>query len=244
MISSKDFTPDELAALSRWSFPAVDEPEDEPESVPEPEIDEPLASEPPEETFTMPTAEEIENLQREAREEASKQGYQEGYDLGFQEGYEKGRAQGYDEGQEEVNRLIEQFHTLLESLTAPLAAVDAQVETELVSLAIALAKQLVRRALKSDPGQIVAVVREALGALPSNARKIGLYLHPEDLELVRNALSLDEGGQRWRLVEDPLLTRGGCRVSSETSVIDASVEKRLAAAIAHAFGGEREGDEA
>jgi flagellar assembly protein FliH len=240
MNSSDRFTREELAALATWSFPAVDEPE--PVEEPEPVVEE-VVEEEPQEIFAMPTAEEIEALQREAREEASRQGYQEGYDQGFQEGYEKGRQQGFNEGQDEVNQLIAQFHELVSSLTDPLHAVDEQVETELVNLTVALTKQLVRRELKADPGQIVAVVREALAALPSSSRKVNLYLHPEDLDIVRSALALDESGQRWKLVEDPLLTRGGCRVISETSVIDGSVEKRLAAAIAKAFGGEREGDE-
>jgi len=127
-------------------------------------------------------------------------------------------------------------------LNEPLLALDEQVEQELVALAVTLARQLIRRELRTDPGQIVAVVRKALAILPSNARKVSLCLHPADAELVRVAMSLDEGGQRWKIVEDPLLTRGGCRVTTETSAVDASVEKRLAAAIAKAFGGERGGD--
>jgi flagellar assembly protein FliH len=46
----------------------------------------------------------------------------------------------------------------------------------------------------------------------------------------------------WRIVEDPLITRGGCKVDTEVSHIDATVENRLAAVIATLFGGEREHD--
>jgi flagellar assembly protein FliH len=44
------------------------------------------------------------------------------------------------------------------------------------------------------------------------------------------------------MVEDPLITRGGCKVDTEVSYIDATVENRLAAVIATLFGGEREQD--
>jgi len=40
-------------------------------------------------------------------------------------------------------------------------------------------------------------------------------------------------------VEDPVITRGGCRISSENSSIDAQVETRLGAAIAAVLGDER-----
>jgi flagellar assembly protein FliH len=242
MNSSKEFSPAELAALMPWRLPLVGELEEE---QAEPPADE---APPPEvedvEALVMPTAEEIEAIQREAREEAAREGFREGYDRGYQEGYEKGREQGYGAGRDEVDLVIAHLRGLLDGLAEPLQAVDEQVEQELAALAVALARQLIRRELKSDPGQIVAVAREALGVLPSSSRKVNLYLHPDDLELVRSVLAIDEDEQRWKLVGDPLLTRGGCRVVSEVSVIDASVEKRMAAAIAQAFGGERGGDEA
>ena len=43
----------------------------------------------------------------------------------------------------------------------------------------------------------------------------------------------------WTLSEDPVIARGGCRISSEYSSIDATVEARLGAAIAAALGDER-----
>jgi len=67
-------------------------------------------------------------------------------------------------------------------------------------------------------------------------------LHPEDAGLVRSALSLDEMSPPWKIVEDPLITRGGCKVDTEVSHIDATVENRLTAVIATLFGGEREHD--
>lgn len=241
MNSSKEFSPAELAALMPWRLPQVGGAEEE---AAEPVADQEQRQDAEDiETVVMPTAEEIETIQREAREEAAREGYREGYDQGFQEGYEKGREHGYGAGRDEVDQVVAHLRGLLEVLAEPLQAVDEQVEQELAALAVSLARQLIRRELKADPGQIIAVAREALGSLPSSTRRVNLFLHPEDMELVRSVLAIDEEEQRWRLVADPLLTRGGCRVVSEVSMIDATVEKRIAAAIAQAFGGERGGDE-
>jgi len=106
----------------------------------------------------------------------------------------------------------------------------------------AVAKQLVRRELKTDPGQVLAVVREAMAALPLAARNVRLHLHPEDATLVREMLTLGDNERGWQIVEDPVLSRGGCKISSDTSQIDASVERRLHTVIANVLGGQRETD--
>ena len=98
-----------------------------------------------------------------------------------------------------------------------------------------------------EEGEIVGIVREAMTALPASTRKIILNIHPDDAELVRNAFSLNDETEseelRWKLLEDPMLTRGGCKISSENSSIDATVEGRLNRIINTLLGGERESDE-
>jgi flagellar assembly protein FliH len=66
-----------------------------------------------------------------------------------------------------------------------------------------------------------------------------VHLHPEDAVLVRERLAEPNADRAWSVVEDPVICRGGCRVSSENSTIDAQVESRLGAAIAAALGDER-----
>lgn len=233
MSSFKGFSAEELASLEPWKLPVVGEPEEE-----EPPVVVVEEAEYP----AMPTAEEIEAMQKQAYEEARAAGYRDGSERGYRDGREEGYRVGYDEGRADAASLAKRLQDVIECLSEPLAQVDEQVEQELVALAIAIAKQLVRRELRTEPGEIVAVVREAMAILPSGARKIGLYLHPDDAELVRSTLALDELAPRWKIVEDPLLTRGGCRVIADASRIDATVESRLASAIARLFGGEREED--
>ncbi len=168
-------------------------------------------------------------------ESVHKQAYEDGFARGREEGFARGLADGAAQGEA---RLV----TLLKSLARPLEDLDERVEEALVSLAMSVARHLVRRELKSEPGQIVAVVREAVSALPLNSQVVHLYLHPEDATLVRETLSVHDGATPWHIVEDPVLTRGGCRVVTETSQIDASVEQRVAAVIAKVLGEERDGE--
>ncbi|OOG26192.1 flagellar assembly protein FliH [Thioalkalivibrio denitrificans] len=173
----------------------------------------------------LPTAERIEDIERQAREE----------------GYQKGLEEGRKAGRDALAREGKALHRLVSSLTPTVEDLDARLEDELVTLAVTVARQLVRRELRTDPGQIVAVVREALGVLPSSERRIRLHLHPEDARIVREAMHLSELEQPWQIFEDPTLSRGGTRVETDVSSVDATLETRLNAVIAE-FWGERRDD--
>lgn len=219
--SNKVIAKESLSAYERWELPNVEvAARSRSEEMPADETPQPL------------TAEQIETIQREAREEA------------YKAGFEQGHKEGVASGQAEIRAVAERLEKLFRGLSEPLADVDEQVEQELLELALAVARQVIRRELKTDPGQIVAVVREALAALPSMARDICVFLHPDDAALVRESLSVPEGEERhWRIVEEPVLTRGGCRVETDNSRIDASLEKQLAVVVAELLGGERRDDE-
>ncbi len=165
--------------------------------------------------------------------------HKEAYAEGFADGRRDGLATGAAEGVAKGSALVEE---LLTCLARPLEELDERVEEALVNLAMSVARHLVRRELKSDPGQVIAVVREAVSALPLASQKVMLHLHPEDAVLVRDRLAVQDGEVPWQVVEDPVLTRGGCRVVTEMSHVDATVEHRVAAAIAKVLGEERDSE--
>ena len=160
----------------------------------------------------------------------------------YQEGFAQGRNEGLKAGATEIREKAQQLETLMASLNQPLKQLDAQVEQELLGLVLALTRQLIRREMKREPGQILSVIREAMAALPASARNVRLHLHAEDAVLVRESLSLSDAERDWQIMEDPVLTKGDCRVVSDSSQIDASLETRLNALISSMLGGERIGD--
>jgi len=182
-----------------------------------------------------PTANEMQALHKDA------------YDEGFNMGRKEGRSQGYKEGREQVElesqELFQRLGDIFKSLADPVSLLDDEIEYSIAELTLSIARQLVRREIKTEPGEIVAVVREAVKALPLSARKPTIYLHPEDIQLVRNALSVGEDEKSYRFEEDLLLTRGDCRVETESSNIDASIEARLSAIAINMLGEDRRHDE-
>lgn len=203
----------------------------------------------------LPTAEDIEEIQTQARKEAYdeafekaklegfEQGKKEGVQKGKEEGKEKGYAVGLAEGKAVIDEQFSQFSTLISALNYPLEQLDNEVEEELVNLAMMVARHLIRRELKLEPAHVIAAIRQAVEILPIGTRNITVFLHPDDATLVRESLAVvNDDEQRWKIVEDPMLSRGGCKIETEYSRIDASVEARLNNVITQVLGGERETD--
>jgi flagellar assembly protein FliH len=161
-----------------------------------------------------PTVEQLQRIEDQARQE------------GFQQGLDEGRA----EARRELERQSTQLAALFDALARPLADVDAGVERELAHLAVVIARQVVRHAVLRAPEALVPLVRELVPMLPASTRQLRIRVHPDEAALLKDALSeTDERG--WRIEEDATLSRGGCRLESEYSRLDASLEARLEAAI-------------
>jgi flagellar assembly protein FliH len=169
----------------------------------------------------IPTAQDIEQWHQQAHEEAYQQGMQQ--------------------AQQELKQTRDRLESLMNFFEHPLQALNDEVEQQLNLLAVTMAQQLVRRELKAEPGEIIGLIRECVQLLPASSRQIRIFLNPEDAVLIRRTLQLDsnEDEQSWKLVEDPMITRGGCEIKSDKSVINATLEKRLQALAATVLGGER-----
>jgi flagellar assembly protein FliH len=160
----------------------------------------------------------------------------------YREAFQQGLKDGMAAGREQVHAQVERLDQLLTDLARPFTEVDETVQGELVSLAMALARQIVRRELRQDPTQIIGIVREAIGQLPVAARDVRVQLHPEDAAIVREHLAPVENERAWTLVEDPMMMRGGCQVISASSRIDVRLEQRLGALLSELMGSERDPD--
>lgn len=178
------------------------------------------AAPPPAPASGLLTAGVLEDLQKEA----------------YREAYAQGLKEGIAQGQERLKVQVDRFAAMLDDLARPFERFDEQVEQELVALALAVARQLVRRELKTDPTQIIAIIREAIKALPVATRDVRVLLHPEDAAIVRQHLAPTENERAWTVVEDPVMARGGCQVVSASSRVDARLDTRLTTILTELLG--------
>jgi flagellar assembly protein FliH len=164
----------------------------------------------------------------------------------WEHGFKDGHVEGVRKGEAELAKRIAEVDVKLAALDAimgalakPLDDLDQQVEQELTRLTLAIAKHLVRRELRMDPTQVIGIIRHTVSLLPLSARKIKIHLHPDDAAIVREKLARASGEQEWQLAEDPLMARGGCRLTTENSSVDARFEASVAAALTGLLGDDR-----
>jgi flagellar assembly protein FliH len=152
-------------------------------------------------------------------EKIQQQAYQEGFDRGLKEGQSAGRQAMVEQA--------DNFRQLMCSLTRPFEDLDQKVEEELLELVFVIVRQLVGTEIGANPEQIMTVVHKAVAVLPSASRNLQIYLHPDDAQLVHDLFPGTDSETQWHVIEDVSVGRGGCRVATDTSQVDATVEARL-----------------
>jgi len=156
----------------------------------------------------------------------------------YQEGFERGRREGQEAGRQAMAEQAGKLEQLMCTLTRPFEELDRKVEEELLELVFVIVRQLVGNEIRENPEQIMTVVHKAVAVLPSASRNLQLHLHPEDAELVHKLLPASDSETQWHIIEDLSVERGGCRVATDTSRVDATVAARLNNIIASLAGGE------
>jgi flagellar assembly protein FliH len=154
----------------------------------------------------LPTASQLDRLRQQTHDE----------------GYAAGRREGSGRAAAEALRLQQ----IVASLNEQSQQFDQRVADDLLGLALAISKQVLRQALKLRPELILAVVNEVLGQLPLSHQRARLVLHPEDAALVRLSLGERQKQSGWEIIENPEISRGGCRMESAECEIDATLERR------------------
>ena len=162
----------------------------------------------------LPTEETVAAI----REEARLIGYEDGHGSGYTDGLAIGRAEAAKE--------LEHLQAIAVEFSAAVSAADETIAADVLELALHLARGMLRNALEAKPELLIPIVREAIGYLPVLQQPALLLLNPLDAALIRATMGeeLDKGG--WRLVDDPQIARGGCKVDTASNQIDATVASR------------------
>ncbi len=171
----------------------------------------------------LPGAADLEARAREilAQAEAQRQHIErQAYEEGFRQGQQDGREMGLKALEEVTRRLRD----LLAELVDFRERLFREREEEMVRLALAVARQVVGRELKSDPGSLRPLLEQAFQAI-SHREGLRLHLHPGDLEVLCEA-AREGWPPEVELVADGNLTPGGFRLETTLGELDGTLETR------------------
>lgn len=193
-----------LTAYQRWELLGFD---DKPAAAKPPSPEEELVA-------SLPTAEELERMQQDAAQE------------GFKSGHEEGYKAGYEAGRKAVGAVAARLAALTEELDQEQLRQDEGIARELLDLALAVARQMIRTSLRVKPGIVQEAIREALTALPSLTGHLRILVHPDDVEPLREFMESEHGHFSFKVVPDSRLERGGFRIESSHCEVDGQLPAR------------------
>ncbi|GIC78052.1 flagellar assembly protein FliH [Moritella sp. F3] len=186
------------------------------------------------------TAEELDEIRQAAYDD----GFAEGKEQGYQDGLASGTAEGLSQGETEglaqglAQGLAEGQHQILEKATAweqlqtqmhtPLAAVNSEVESELIRVATGLAEELIKTEVTFNHDILLQTLKLALAALPVLEQKITITLHPDDLAVINEYYAAEECAKRgWVLISEPMMKQGDLVINNEVSSVELLMEQRI-----------------
>ena len=157
----------------------------------------------------------------------------------FNEKVKNGYEEGIKKAEAEILEIKKSFENICSCIIKPLKENDEKVVQSLANLSILVSKQIIRRELQVDSNQVVSIVKEAIKQLPLEKNRLIIHLNPRDISIIRKVFSEDDFAESYSLVEDPSIEMGGCKVATEDSVIDASIETQVAQIATSILGGQR-----
>lgn len=208
---SKFIPGEEISAFEQWDFGAVD------------------------------TASLLLAAQLKAREDASVEVKNDAIrQEGYAEGFAQGHAQATLEGQRQISEFIatqgreaaQQFAAIFESVQKQLTDSEQVMAQGVLELACEVARQVLRQELTVNQNVLKPVISEALGVLVADSKAALVRLNPQDLKALQGNLADDQFNLSLTLRGDESITRGGCLIESAGTVVDGTLEKRWARAIA------------
>jgi len=232
LIRAKD-----LGIFDRWALPSFDAPGEEPEAA-EASAEEPtpapVEAEPEDSGQVEEIAiEDVKPLTLDELEAIRQDAYNEGFAAGEKDGFHAGQIKARQEADAALAVKVGSLEKLMAQLLDPIAEQDQQMEVAMVRLVSHMVREVIQRELNTDSSQIRQVLREALKLLPMGAQNVRIQVNPQDFDTIKALRERHE--ESWRILEDDSLLPGGCRIESEHSQIDASVETRMAQALKQLF---------
>jgi flagellar assembly protein FliH len=144
----------------------------------------------------------------------------------FAKGYEAGERAGAEAGAKRADAMLRRLSQTLDDLASVRRDMIRQTERQMVQLALAIAKRVVRREVALDRELTLTMARVALDRL-GDSTSLTVHLSPEDFDATSARHGLLHPGSRVTVVSDPSVSRGGCRVESDFGYVDATVDAQF-----------------
>ncbi len=170
--------------------------------------------------------EEMARVKKEAFAEAYAKGQEEGHADGFKAGFEAGKKNAA----QDLTSLFNALRSAIEKSNSLLSEVAQNSESQIISLAMNIARKVIQREIMLDPKATADLIRAALQKV-SHRKEFFIKVSPVDHE----SLKAQEPYLRqdlkqivhFEVLSDSRVEPGGCLIETEAGSVEASIQKQL-----------------
>jgi flagellar assembly protein FliH len=143
----------------------------------------------------------------------------------YQRGFSEGQKIGHDQAVAEIAPVMDRLSRSLAELATVRSRVRKTAESDLLKLAIAVARRVIHRELTLDPGSIEGLIRVALEKLESR-ELCRVRVHPDQEPVIRTLLARFSAAP-VELIPDGTLHSGDVLFETAHGTLDGSIEAQL-----------------
>jgi flagellar assembly protein FliH len=147
-----------------------------------------------------------------------------------QRAYERGHEDGYAAGHAAAIQVRTQHAAemarVLDALRGRFGELESDGAEQLLTLSLTIARQVMRREMEVDRAAVMPALHEAVHAVIDQQAHPRVHMNPQDLAHLHDSLDTDGLLKGCRFIADPAISRGGCRVETGHSDVDATIESR------------------
>jgi len=161
----------------------------------------------------------------EGHEQGREEGRQKGQDDGYRDGYAEGSLAGQKAGLTQFTEAAAPLEAIASQLNDFMAHAQRKQRDDLLQLVEKVTRQVIRCELALQPTQLLALVEEAITALPSTPESLHVYLSTDEFNRIQNAAPAKV--KEWSLMPSAELPAGECRIVTDQSELDIGCGHRL-----------------
>ncbi len=147
----------------------------------------------------------------------------------FEAGFSAGKAEAETEGRRRLSEFAAQLDTLLAGIEQDRQRLHDRYEADILTLVKAMVDRALFHEARVNPQAIEVCLKTALAYVVENS-SVTARLHGEDLARLKQVAmerpGLLSGHRRIELIEDPMISPGGCLLETAFGEIDATLESR------------------
>ena len=145
---------------------------------------------------------------------------------------EAAAKEGYQEGLEQAKADILDVKYAITAFLGAKQAVFDYIAPDILEISVEIAQKIIKKELQQDPNAILDNILALLKTLSKEETKITLRVNPAQVSLLKSEVPslLNEAGldAKVLVVPDETIMEGGCVVTTNNGVIDATIETQLA----------------